>query len=119
MRKLRERFVKCHIWSTLLYGCESWNIKNQTRMRLEAFEMKTWRHVLKVSWTHRITNEEILRRMETQRGLLTTMYNFVNYFKAITFCGSHGKKRWIEESMHGWYDEWKKRKRPPKEKLYR
>ena len=36
----RKRFIKCYIWSTLLYGYETWNINNQTRMRLEAFEMK-------------------------------------------------------------------------------
>ena len=70
---LRKRFVKCYIWSTLLYGCEIWNISCQTRMRLEAFEMKIWRYVLKVSWTQRITNEEILRRMGTQRELITTI----------------------------------------------
>ena len=70
----RKRIVKCYIWSTLLYGCETWNINNQTRMRLEAFEMKIWRYVLKVSWTQRITNEEILRRMGTQRELMTTIY---------------------------------------------
>ena len=70
----RKRFVKCYIWFTLLYGCETWNISNQTRMRLEALEMKIWRYVLKVSWTQRITDEEILRRMGTQRELLTTVY---------------------------------------------
>ena len=47
----RKRFVKCYIWPTLLYGCETWSINSQTRMRLEAFEMNLWRYVLKVSWT--------------------------------------------------------------------
>ena len=47
---LRKRFIKCYIWSTLLYGCETWNISCLTRMRLEAFEMKIWRYVLKVDW---------------------------------------------------------------------
>ena len=23
----RKRFVKCYVWSTLLYGCESWTLK--------------------------------------------------------------------------------------------
>ena len=36
--------------------------------------MKIWRYMLKVSWTQRITNEEILRRMGTQRELMTTIY---------------------------------------------
>ena len=73
---LRKRFVKCYIWSTLLYGCETWNIGCQTRMRLQAFEMEIWRYVLKVSWTQKITNEEILRRIGTQRELITTIYKW-------------------------------------------
>ena len=25
----RKRFVKCYVWSTLLYGCESWTLRKQ------------------------------------------------------------------------------------------
>ena len=110
---LRKRFVKCYIWSTLLYGCEIWNISCQTRTRLEAFEMKIWRYVLKVSWTQRITNEEILRRMGTER------INHNNMQKATLFHRSYRKRRWFGKPMHEWYDEWEKRKRPPNEKLYK
>ncbi len=36
--------------------------------RLDAFEMWVYRRVLKISWTEKITNEEVLRRMGTCRG---------------------------------------------------
>ena len=41
-----------------------------------------------------------------------------NIQTATKFCGSHAKKTWIGKPMHDWYDEWEKRKRPPKENLY-
>ena len=91
---LRKRFVKCYIWSTLLYGCETWNISCQTRMRLEAFEMKIRRYVeicAKVSWTQRVINEEILRRMGTQRELITTIYK-----RQLCFVGHIERKDGLE-----------------------
>ena len=36
---LRYRFVKCYIYSILLYGVETWTIKVNLMNRLEAFEM--------------------------------------------------------------------------------
>ena len=36
--------------------------------------MTIWRYVLKVSWTQRITKNEILRRMEILRELMIIIY---------------------------------------------
>lgn len=66
---LRLRLSKCYVWSTLLYGAETWTLKAQTINRLEAFEMWTYRRILKVSWTSHTTNEEVLRRLGTEREL--------------------------------------------------
>lgn len=38
--------------------------------RLEAFEMWIFRRLLKIPWTRRITNENVLRMMGTDRELL-------------------------------------------------
>ena len=37
--RLRERMVRCYIWSGMLYGCESWTISAVMKKRLEATEM--------------------------------------------------------------------------------
>ena len=63
---LRLRFTRC---SVLLYGMEGWILKVNTINKLEAFEM--W--VLKIPWTAKITNEEVLRRVNRDREL----FNFV------------------------------------------
>lgn len=70
---LRVRFTKCYVWSVLLYGMEGWTLKVRNMNRLEAFEMWVYRRILKIPWTARETNEEILRRMGRERELLSTI----------------------------------------------
>lgn len=67
----RKRAIKCYVWSTLLYGGETWTISRSMEKRLEAMEMWLWRRMLKVSWTERKTNVEILRMAGEQRRLMS------------------------------------------------
>ena len=48
--KLRLRLLKCYVWSTLLYGCESWTISSSCRKKLDTLEM----------WCYRKMNDEII-----------------------------------------------------------
>lgn len=70
---LRLRFVKCYVWSVLLYGMESWTLKTVTMNRLEAFEMWTYRRLLKIPWTDHVSNQEVLRRLQKEHELLLTI----------------------------------------------
>ena len=70
---IRLRLLKGYVWSTLLYGCEAWNISGVMRRRLEAAEMWFLRRMLRIPWTARRTNEEVLGRAGTERVLMTTM----------------------------------------------
>ena len=63
--KTRLRAIKCYIWPTLFYGAETWTNTKSLLSRLDAFEMWVYRGVFKISWTEKITNEEVLRRMGT------------------------------------------------------
>src|SRR5215469_5501990 len=65
----RKRFVKCYVWSTLLYGCESWTLRKTDISKIQAAEIWFWRRLLKVSWIERISNEIILERMNTSRKI--------------------------------------------------
>ena len=55
------RLVKCYVWSTLLYGCETWTLSQQIMKKLQAFEMWIYRKMLKISWSDKKTNEEVLK----------------------------------------------------------
>jgi len=46
-----------------MYGCESWTVTEEIKRRIEAFEMWCYRRLLKISWTDRITNLEVMRRV--------------------------------------------------------
>lgn len=70
---LRLRFLKCYVWSVLLYGMEGWTLKVNTINKLEAFEMWLYRRILKIPWTARITNEDVLASVNKERELFTTI----------------------------------------------
>lgn len=71
--KIRLRTVRCYIFSLLLYGAESWTLKRQDMKRIEAFELWTYRRMLKISWTDKVTNKEVLRRVEKETELIFTI----------------------------------------------
>ena len=46
----RLRLLKCYVWSTLLYGVETWTESKTSENRLNAFEMWSLRRMMRVSW---------------------------------------------------------------------
>ena len=70
---LRQRILKCYIWSTLLYGAETWTLTKATEKKLEAFEMWMYRRMLKISWTQHKTNEAVLDMMNTKKSIINTI----------------------------------------------
>ena len=53
-------------YAVVMYGCESWTIKQAERWRIDAFELQCWRRLLRVPWTARRANQSILK--ETSPG---------------------------------------------------
>lgn len=48
---IRKLAAKTFIWSTLLYGCETWTMNRNMQEMSEAAEMRLWRRILKIPWT--------------------------------------------------------------------
>ena len=67
--KFRKELVKCNIWSTALYGAETWTIRAVDQKHLERFEMWCWRR-MEMNWTDHVRNEEVLLTVEEQRNIL-------------------------------------------------
>ena len=57
----RLRLIKCYVLSTLTCGAETWAISKALTRRINAFEMWTYRKMLRISYTKHATNEEVLR----------------------------------------------------------
>ena len=52
--------VKAMFFPVVMYGCESWTMKKAERGRIDAFELRCWRRLLRVPWTARRSNQCIL-----------------------------------------------------------
>ena len=53
-----------------MYGCESWTFSVETRRNIAAAEIWFYRRMLRVSYVDRITNVEVLKRVNMERQLL-------------------------------------------------
>ena len=59
----KARLVKAIVFPVVMYGCESWTIKKAKHQRIDAFELRCWRGLLRVSWTARKSNQSILKEI--------------------------------------------------------
>ena len=53
----------CLVKAVVLYGCESWTVKNTECQRIDAFELWCWRRLLRVPWTIGRSNQSILKEI--------------------------------------------------------
>ena len=59
--------MKALVWPVVMYGCESWTLRKNEEIRLEAFEMKGLKKILHVLWRAKKTNEWVLNKAGTVR----------------------------------------------------
>ena len=55
--------VKAMGFPVVIYGCESWTIKKAERRRIDVFELRCWRRLMRVPWTARRSNQSILKEI--------------------------------------------------------
>src|SRR5574337_610225 len=44
----KVRLVRVVVFPVVMYGCESWTVKTAERRRIDAFELRCWRRLLRV-----------------------------------------------------------------------
>ena len=54
---------KTMVFPVVMYGCEGWTIKKAEHQRIDAFELWSWRRLLRVPWSARRSNESILKEI--------------------------------------------------------
>ena len=59
----KVRLVKPMVSPVVMYGCESWTVKKAERQRIDAFEQRCWRRLLRVPWTARRSNQFTLKEI--------------------------------------------------------
>ena len=56
-----------------MYGAEPMTVKKPLEKNIEAFEMWCLRGIARKSWKEKVTNEEVLEHLNTNRQLLQTV----------------------------------------------
>ena len=64
--KTRTIIIKEYVWSTLLYGCETWTITTRDITKLQSFERWAYWKMIKISWRENKTNEKVLKLADEQ-----------------------------------------------------
>ena len=60
--------VRAMVFQVIMYGCESWTMKNTECQRIDAYELWCWRRLLRVPWTAR-SNQSILKEISPEYSL--------------------------------------------------
>ena len=57
----KVHLVKTVVFPVVMYGCENQTIKKAECQRIDAFELRCWRRLLRVPWTARRSNQSTLK----------------------------------------------------------
>ena len=107
--------VKAMVFPVVMYGCESWAVKKAECQRIDAFELWCWRRVLRVPWTARRSNQNILKEVNPGISLGRMMLKLkLQYFghlmrsvdsleKTLVLGGIGGRRRRGRQKMR-WLD---------------
>ena len=65
------------VFPVVMYGCESWAIKEAEHCRIDVFELWCWRTLLRAPWTASRSNQSILKEINPEcslEGLMLIQY---------------------------------------------
>ena len=57
----KVHLVKAMVFPVVMYGCKSWTVKKAECRRIDAFELRCWRRLLRVPWTAGRSSQSILK----------------------------------------------------------
>ena len=111
----KVRLVKAMVFPFVMYGCESWTVKKAERRRIDAFELRCWKRLLRVPWNTRRSNQSILKEISPGISLEGMMRKLkLQYFghlmrrvdsveKTLMLGGTGGRRRRGQQRMR-WLD---------------
>ena len=111
----KVHLVKAMVFPVVMYGCESWTVKEAEHRRIDAFELWCWRRLLRVPWTARRSNKSILKEISPGCSLEGLMLKLkLQYFgplmrrvdsleKTLMLGGIEGRRRRGRQRMR-WLD---------------
>ena len=113
----KVHLVKAMVFLVVMYGCESWTIKKAEHRRIDAFELRCWRRLLRAPWTARRSNQSILKEISpgcSLEGLMLKLklqsfshliWRADSLEKTLILGKIEGRRRrgWTENEIVGWH----------------
>ena len=102
------------VFSVAMYGWESWTMRKAEYRRIDAFELRCWRRLLRVPWTARKSNQCILKEISPEYSLeeLTLKLKLQYFGHLIQRKDPDAGKDWrkeekgtTEDDMVGWHHQ--------------
>ena len=106
--------VKAIVFTVVIYGCESWTVKKAEHQRIDAFEIRCWRRLLRVPWTARRSNQSILKKISPKyslEGLMLKLQYFghlmqrTDSLEETLMLGKIEGRSWIGQQRMTWLDD--------------
>ena len=110
--------IKAMVFPVVMYGCESWTIKEAECWGIDVFELWFWRRLLRVPWTARRSNHSILKEISSENSLEELMLKLkLQYFghlmlrtdsleKTVMLGKIEGRRRRGLQRMRCWWHHW-------------
>ena len=77
----KGHLVEVMVFSVVMYGYDSWTIKKAECQRIDDFELRCWRRLMRVPWTARRSNQSILKEINPDYSLKGLMLKLqLQYF---------------------------------------
>ena len=98
----KVHLFKAMVFPVVMYGCESWTIKNAECWRIDAFELWCWRRFLRIPWTARRSSQSILKKISLGVHWKDWCWSW-NSNTLATWCEvlPHLKRPWYWERLRG------------------
>ena len=89
------------MWSTLSYGAEAWTISKTLAGRMNAFEIWTYRKMLRLSYTKHKTIEEVLDMLSVEKLLLSNIFKRKCQYLGYLIRQNELKRHLLEGKING------------------
>ena len=93
--------VKSTFFPIVMYGCESWTLKKAEHRRIDAFELWSWRRLLRVPWTARRSIQFTLKEISPEYSLegwmlMLKLQYFGHLMQRTASFGKTQRMRWLD-----------------------
>ena len=88
----KKRMLNCYIYPVARYACERWTLNDDLIRHINSFEQWCYCRMLKIKWTDRVSNDEVLHHIKKELCLYNSIKKQKLAFAGHVLRGSSGKE---------------------------